>query len=177
MSTPSAVYEVFFTGKDDPRHGAIVIGEDTKPQFFRFETPEVYMGDTRTTVYRNEGEVVALLDWTAGSHLGLVSIATRTAPVPMTHLVMHGSTPNSRVFLSADNRQFEWRRYVDDPDSYDLWARSPVPQRIATYRRSNQDTPIGPSYAFLSYIFNNDPLLLEALIALCINRWIDRQGL
>lgn len=50
MSTPSAVYEVFFTGKDDPRHGAIVIGEDTKPQFFRFETPEVYMGDTRTTV-------------------------------------------------------------------------------------------------------------------------------
>ena len=49
MSEPP-VYEVFFTGKDDPRDGCIVIGEDTKPIFYRFETPPSYVGNPRTTV-------------------------------------------------------------------------------------------------------------------------------
>ena len=49
-SSPPPVYEVFFTGKDDPRDGCIVIGEDTKPIFYRFETPPSYVGNPRTTV-------------------------------------------------------------------------------------------------------------------------------
>ena len=44
------VYEVFFTGKDDPRDGYVVIGEDTKPIFYRFETPTADVGNPRTTV-------------------------------------------------------------------------------------------------------------------------------
>lgn len=44
------VYEVFFTGRDDPRDGCIVIGEDTKPIFYRFETPPSHVGNPRTTV-------------------------------------------------------------------------------------------------------------------------------
>ena len=50
MSQQPPVYEVFFTGKDDPRDGCIVIGEDTKPIFYRFETPPAYVGNPRTTV-------------------------------------------------------------------------------------------------------------------------------
>jgi len=169
------VFEVFFTGKDDPRDGCIVIGEDTKPIFFRFETTLTTVDDTRTTIYRNAGEVVAWLDWSAGNNLGFVTIANRQ-PVPMTHFVMHGSTPNSRVFLSADTRQFEWRRCEDDPYSYDLCVRSNM-TRIASYRRCDQATPIGPSYAFMSYLFDNDLLLLEALVALCINRCLDWHGM
>ena len=49
MAEP-AVFEVFFTGKDDPRDGCVVIGEDTKPIFYRFETPPSYVGNQRTTV-------------------------------------------------------------------------------------------------------------------------------
>ena len=44
------MYEVFFTGKDDPRDGCIVIGEDTKPIFYRFDTPPSHVGNPRTTV-------------------------------------------------------------------------------------------------------------------------------
>ena len=51
MSTQQPpVYEVFFTGKDDPRDGCVVIGEDTKPIFYRFDTPPAYVGNPRTTV-------------------------------------------------------------------------------------------------------------------------------
>lgn len=43
-------FEIFFTGRDDPRDGCIVIGEDTKPVFFEFETAMVPPCSTRTTV-------------------------------------------------------------------------------------------------------------------------------
>ncbi|KAF9792888.1 hypothetical protein BJ322DRAFT_997340 [Thelephora terrestris] len=165
--TEPPVYEVFFTGRDDARDGCIVIGEDTKPIFYRFETPPSYVGNTRTTVYRNAGEVVACMDWPpVGYQLGVLTIANRQSP--MTRFVMHGSTVNSRVFLAADGRQFEWRRCPDDPNSYDA-----TNHRIATYRRRHQDTPIGPSYAYMSYLFDNEHFLLESLIALCLNKWLD----
>lgn len=45
-----STYDLYFTGKDDARDGLIVIGEDTKPIFFMFETPNFYMVETRTTV-------------------------------------------------------------------------------------------------------------------------------
>jgi len=171
MSQEPPVYEVFFTGKDDPRDGCIVIGEDTKPIFYRFETPTSHVGNPRTTVYRNAGEIVACLDWSAvGYQLGVLTIANRQSP--MTRFVMHGSTVNSRVFLAADGRQFEWRRCMDDPYSYDLFTVHGN-QRIATYRRCLQDTPIGPSYAFMSYLFDNEHLFLESLIALSLNKWLD----
>jgi hypothetical protein len=48
--TDPPVYEVFFTGRDDPRDGCIVIGEDTQPIFYRFETLPSYTGNPRTTV-------------------------------------------------------------------------------------------------------------------------------
>ena len=50
MASEPPVYEVFFTGNDDPRDGCVVIGEDTKPIFYRFDTPPAYVGNPRTTV-------------------------------------------------------------------------------------------------------------------------------
>lgn len=165
------VYEVFFTGRDDPRDGCIVIGEDTRPVFYRFETPQSYVGNPRTTVYRNAGEIVACMDWSVVGHqLGVLTIANRQSP--MTRFVMHGSSVNSRVFLTGDGRQYEWRRCPDDPESYDLFTVQGN-QRIATYRRRPQTTPIGHSYAFMSYLFDNEVFLLESLIALCLNKWLD----
>jgi len=47
MSPIIGTYDLYFTGKDDPR-GCIMIGEDTKPVYLVFETS--YMPMTRTTV-------------------------------------------------------------------------------------------------------------------------------
>jgi hypothetical protein len=33
---------------------------------------------------------------------------------------------------------------------------------------------VGPSYAYLQFCFDSDRLLLEALLALCVNRWMDK---
>jgi hypothetical protein len=98
------------------------------------------------------------------------------------------------MFSSSDGRKFEWRRRLhDDPNSYDVrLSSSPVSgpvahfglqlytepdRRIAIFRRFVQLTPVGPSHAVLQYAFNNDLLLLEALLALCLNRWIDWCGI
>jgi hypothetical protein len=64
---------------------------------------------------------------------------------------------------------------------------------IAKFRREYEDTPgelsrdsrvfnfhlinsgllVGPSYAYLQFCFDDDQLLLEALLALSLNRWMD----
>ena len=45
----ASTYDLFFTGRDDPR-GCIVIGEDTKPIYFCFETAEKALSCARTIV-------------------------------------------------------------------------------------------------------------------------------
>jgi hypothetical protein len=167
--SPIDTYDLYFTGKDDPR-GCIVIGEDTKPVYLVFETSHI--PSTRTTVYRNQEEVVALFDWIPGNHFGRAVIGTKQ--LPMSNLVLPGSAPNARLFWSEGTR-FEWRRCYEDPNSYDLFA---IPnKRIAIFRRYAQSTPIGPSHGMLQYTFSHDRLLLEALLALCLNRWIDWRGM
>ena len=39
LMSSNATYDLFFTGRDDPR-SCVVIGEDTKPVYFCFETSE-----------------------------------------------------------------------------------------------------------------------------------------
>jgi hypothetical protein len=48
-----ASYDLYFTGSRGNPRQCIVIGEDVEPVFFRFETPDVYMTNTRTTVSVN----------------------------------------------------------------------------------------------------------------------------
>ncbi|KDR81795.1 hypothetical protein GALMADRAFT_59462 [Galerina marginata CBS 339.88] len=169
----STTYDLFFTGRDDPR-SCVIIGEATKPLYFCFETAErnLLTPNVRTMVYRNNKEVCAKLEWSPGNHLGGATIGNRQ--MPMSQLVLPGTSTSARTFVSADGKKFEWRRSRDNPTSYDLYASQNM--RIAVFRRYTQATAIGPSHAVLQYTFTQDWLLTEALVALCVNRWIDLHG-
>jgi hypothetical protein len=43
-----STYDLFFTGKDDPRH-CVIIGEDKKAVYLCFDTPERGVAQTTTT--------------------------------------------------------------------------------------------------------------------------------
>jgi hypothetical protein len=49
--------------------------------------------------------------------------------------------------------------------------------RVGMFRHQMQQTPLGPSHAVFYYTFDNDQWLVEALAALCLNRWMDLYGL
>ncbi|KAG2147118.1 hypothetical protein BD769DRAFT_1625035 [Suillus cothurnatus] len=150
-------FEIYFTGRDDPRNGCIVIGEDTKPVFFEFETQYLSPSSARTTISSNRHPVAAL-HWLNGG-LGVATIGDRE--IPMTHLVQQGSSTSARRFPSADGHHYEWRKCHTDPRS------------IARFQKLSQATPIGPSHGILQYSFSHDLLLLEALVTLNLNRWLD----
>ncbi|TFK55216.1 hypothetical protein OE88DRAFT_1653949 [Heliocybe sulcata] len=170
----SAPYKLYFTGRDDPRNGCIMIGVDTKPIFFRFDTPDLFMGNARTSVTKGNGEVVAVFDWTSRNYLGSATIGHRQ--VPMGRLIMTGTSPNgSRTFESGNGGMYAWRRRGSDSSAYDLLAL-PQASAVAIYRRFQQSTPVGPSYAYMQYRFDDDVLLLDSLLALSLNRWFDIQG-
>ena len=59
--------------------------------------------------------------------------------------------------------------------TYQLFHVSPNVQsvRIAFFRKIDQQTPVGPAHGFLQYTFTQPLLLLESLLALCLNRWMD----
>ncbi|EJD05953.1 uncharacterized protein FOMMEDRAFT_153301 [Fomitiporia mediterranea MF3/22] len=189
----------------------IILGDDVEPIFYRFETPDVFMTNKRTTagdrrcgpprrpsppspalrecnlsgadhhispfdIYRNQDEMVAIFDWSADSYLGLCTVKNRQ-PFPMAMLVLPGSTASARAFF-LNGSKFEWRRTRDDQLGYDLYhvpqnAHGQPPVRIAFFRTVDQPTPLGPAHGFLQYTFVQPPLLLEALLALSINRWMD----
>jgi len=44
---------------------------------------------------------------------------------------------------------------------------------IAVFRQFSQATPIGPAHGALEYSFTDGLFLLEALLALNLNRWLD----
>ncbi|KIJ68938.1 hypothetical protein HYDPIDRAFT_80777 [Hydnomerulius pinastri MD-312] len=162
-------YEIYFTGKDDPRDGCIVIGDDERPVFFEFET--AYLSPTTRTTICSDQRPVAAFDWDMnGGGLGMATIGDRV--FPMGHLVMPGSCSNSRRFQSADGRFYEWRRSYREPNSYELYAAPNTPP-IAMYGKFSQTTPIGPSHGTLEYNFTDGLFLLESLLALNLNRWLD----
>ncbi|KAG1877808.1 hypothetical protein DFJ58DRAFT_7429 [Suillus subalutaceus] len=181
-------FEIFFTGRDDPRNGCIVIGEDTKPVFFEFETQYLSPSSARTTISSNRNPVAAL-HWMNGG-LGVATIGDRE--IPMAHLVQQGSSTSARRFPSADGRHYEWRKCHADPRSYEVsppqyFKYRPLQlnlqklfsgpnTRIAKFQKLSQATPIGPSHGTLQYSFSHDLLLLEALVTLNLNRWLDWTG-
>jgi hypothetical protein len=54
MFPTAPCYDLFFTGKDDPR-GCIIIGEDTEPIYLVFET--THIPTTRTTVSDSDASI------------------------------------------------------------------------------------------------------------------------
>jgi hypothetical protein len=57
MAPTSKTYNLFFTGRDDPR-SCVIIGEDTKPVYFCFETSE-------RNLMPNIRTMVSFLFWTS----------------------------------------------------------------------------------------------------------------
>ncbi|KAJ7751999.1 hypothetical protein B0H16DRAFT_1317685 [Mycena metata] len=171
-----ATFNLFFTGKDDPR-SCLCIGEDIIPRFFCFETPDRQINGVRTTVYSNNSSEVASLDFGPGNQLGSVTIGNSTQPerytFSMVDLVSPGSSPNARTFFSLEGRKYEWRRTANVSGAYDLYAMHPPIVRVAAFRRCSEDTPVGRSTGLLQYTFAQDGLLLHSLLSLCLNRWVD----
>ncbi|KAI0071814.1 hypothetical protein K474DRAFT_1712146 [Panus rudis PR-1116 ss-1] len=164
-------YDLFFTGKDDPRDGCIMMGHvGARPIYYHCETTTT-TNSTRTTFYR-DANPVAQFEWSLGYHLGNLNVGRRQ--IPMTYLVMPGTIANARMFASG-TRRYEWRRTTDG--GYDL--HEGPSSRIGGFRRFPQprETPVGPAHALLQYTFDNDELMLDCLLALSINRWIDLHGL
>ncbi|KAH7910644.1 hypothetical protein BJ138DRAFT_1180114 [Hygrophoropsis aurantiaca] len=168
MASPLS-YKLYFSGNDDARDGCLIIGEDTRPVFFELDTSPGPNYAVTTTISSDRAPVAAFDWYNSGNDFGIATIGNRE--LPMAHLVMPGSCPNARTFTSADGRQYEWRRCYNDPQSYELYAQPNV--RIAYFRRFPQETPIGISHAYFEYGFNHPLLLLEALLALSLNRWLD----
>lgn len=152
----------------------MLIGEDTKPVYLSFDTQESNLNQLiRTNVYKNTRDLCAKLDWGTGGFLGTATIGNRQ--FPMAHLVTPGTAEKARGFTSVDGKQFEWRRIREDTTAYDLYMAPNI--RIALFRKYNQSTAIGPSHGLIQYTFSNDVLLIEALLALLLNRWIDMNGI
>ncbi|KAJ6546532.1 hypothetical protein DFH09DRAFT_1040159 [Mycena vulgaris] len=163
-------YNLFFTGKDDPRN-CVIIGEDVVHRFLCFETPDRQVHGVRTSVYSNTSSKVASFLFGSGNQLGSATIGSRT--VPMVDLVSPGSSHNARSFFFADGRKFEWRKSTGVSGAYDLYTLNPPVVRIAAFRRCVEETPVGRSTGLLQYTFAHDGLLLYSLLALSLNRWVD----
>ncbi|RDX52685.1 hypothetical protein OH76DRAFT_118499 [Lentinus brumalis] len=180
MAHNNNVNELFFTGQGDPRHKCVAIGyHNNAPVVYKFDTVDLPQS-TRTTVTFNEHIEVAFLDWAVGVHLG--SVLRDTDRIPMADFVSHGTTNTARQFRSSTdgNELFEWRRLGNrQPYAYELMSlSSETTARIATYDPTPREVPkVGRAYAYLKYTFQEEPLLRDALVALCLNRWIDWRGM
>ncbi|KAI0318346.1 hypothetical protein OF83DRAFT_33924 [Amylostereum chailletii] len=150
------------------------MGTNPPDTWLTFDTPPgVY--DTVTTVYKIGGVATATFSWFGGSAIGTATVCGRNMHMG-DMVVMQGYPQGVRAFRSAgpDGVQgmFTWRRC--GPGSYDLSTASGV--RIGMYRTRREMSPIGEIYATFYYNFLHEPLFLDAMLSLCINRWMDRIG-
>lgn len=100
-------------------------------------------------------------------------------------------TFSARRFQAVDGRFYEWRRSYPDPKSYEVCYAfghrpshcpytcacqlypGPNTSPIAVYRHFPQASPIGPTHGTLEYNFTDGLFLLQMLLALNLNRWLD----
>jgi len=175
-----ANFEVHFLHSDNPRDGLFVMS--TSPLVcYEFRTPIGFL-TTHTIVTDASGATVMTFNWFGPSALGTMiwpgpppyqgHMGDLVQPVP--------SRPDTRGFLceSPDQiiRRYWWRRV--EHGNYDLFAVQGV-ERVIGYFRKHQPPEvlsIGINYATFYFQFQHEPLLLRALLALCLNRWLDAQG-
>ncbi|KAK7689128.1 hypothetical protein QCA50_007819 [Cerrena zonata] len=177
---PPKFYDLFFLGQDDIRHDCIAAGHiEDRPLYYHFYTQSIPpSGQTRTTVFLDPEFIAAAahLNWVMDIHLGTVSVGGRPA-VPMTYLAALSTTrENTRTFSTADNRHYDWQKRENG--GFDLYLKDTNIQ-LASYERYTQirETPgLGPCYALLQFTFDDDNLLVYALVSLCLNRWLQYQG-
>jgi len=72
-------------------------------------------------------------------------------------------------------RLFWWHRLRDG--NYDLHAANDPDTVVGLFRKHQppEVLPVGDNYATFYFGFSHEPLLLHALLALCLNRWLDSQ--
>lgn len=176
-----ANYEVHFLHSDDPRDGLHVMS--TNPLvFYSFQTPVGFLS-THTMVTDASGATVVTFNWTGPSALGTVTWSGSCASeTHMGDLVApFQSMPDSRAFRCEGPdrivRTFWWRRLPDG--NYDLYAAHEPDTLIGLFRmhRPPERLVVGDNYATFFFPFSHEPLLLHALLALCLNRWLDREVL
>lgn len=89
----------------------------------------------------------------------------------------HQSMPNSRAFVceGPDNvmRCFWWRRL--ERGDYELYAAFEPVVCIGLFRKHHppEQLSVADNYATFQFRFLHRPLLLNALLALSLNRWLD----
>ncbi|KAF8479082.1 hypothetical protein DFH94DRAFT_39379 [Russula ochroleuca] len=168
---------VHFLHSDNPRHGFCVMS--TNPlTYYDFQTPIGFL-ETHTIVTDDRGATIVTFNW-----FGLSALGTMTWPGPPAHeahmvdLVMpHQWMPNSRAFFcegpDQQMRRFWWRRLPQG--NYDLYAAHEPDVRIGLFRKHHppEENSLGDIYATFNFEFVHEPLLLNALLALCLNRWLD----
>ncbi|KZV71775.1 hypothetical protein PENSPDRAFT_751452 [Peniophora sp. CONT] len=183
---------VHFGGGPDPRHDSFIIGESPAGNdlYITFDTPPTrYDSRVITQVHRAlnalqaRGEVFAELRW-FGTALGTFTSKTREGELHMGQLAdISGRPEGRRGFVSTgDDRvqaTYAWVR-VPGPAanstnfSYDL-VHEPSAVPIGYYRyHGPQVSPTGvTTFATFEYQFSSETLLLDAMLALCINRFLD----
>ncbi|KZV71780.1 hypothetical protein PENSPDRAFT_391880 [Peniophora sp. CONT] len=164
-------YEARFTGSGDPRR-CVVSALAPADTYLSFET--VYTFETITTVRRRDGRELAAFRWLMGSAPGQGVVGGRRVHMA-DFAIMQGYPRRSRAFESLDTDEtltrFVWRRV--GRGKYDLYTQHDI--RIGQYVEASQiqDTPDGPVYASFRFSFDHEVLFLDAMLALCVNRWID----
>ncbi|KAI0259942.1 hypothetical protein BC834DRAFT_590358 [Gloeopeniophorella convolvens] len=183
---PPLNFEVHFLDSEDPRHGCRVMS--TAPfVFYTFDTPIGFL-DTHTTIsgmIRVDAEIVpfATFNWFGSSAIGTMTITWPGTPPHNAHMgelvaSMGPTMPNCRRFRSHGPdglaHDFWWHRLPNG--DYDLYCEPGT--RIGVFRRARplEHIPnVGDIFATLWYSFQHPPLLLKAILALCLNRWLDLQ--
>ncbi|KDQ06737.1 hypothetical protein BOTBODRAFT_192884 [Botryobasidium botryosum FD-172 SS1] len=165
--------------RDDLRNTDIIGFQGAREMMFRFTTAEGYPSHTKTIVQTGvDLRTVAHLDWTGQHQLGMVTLGKHR--FPMTSLLQPG-TPGSRArsrrfSLPRNGAFYEWRQDEADTSGWTLYdvynariARfDPGPFKRAEVR------------GHMRYYWSDngdDELLLFALMALMLNRWVLRYEL
>lgn len=126
-----------------------------------------------TMITRGINEPVGCLEWLPGDRLGRLKVGQHT--LSMATFVGQGSGPFSRSFRSGDNDVFEWKRKSET----DYVLHDHRGHQIALFEHFSppRTTPIGAlAHGVFRCTIKSDVLLFQALVALCINRWIDTFG-
>ncbi|VDB99944.1 unnamed protein product [Peniophora sp. CBMAI 1063] len=168
-------YEARFIGTGDPRHCSIVAAVPADSNMI-FETVRAL--ETVTNVRGHDGREIATFRWILGTAPGQAMV--RGERKHMADLaIMTGYAPGYRAFDSTDTEgtrvRFLWQHVGGC--NYDLYTPHGV--RIGQYVEAPQavQTPAGRVYATFRFSFDHDTLFIDAMLALCVNKWIDRMVL
>jgi hypothetical protein len=96
----------------------------------------------------------------------------------------------SHQFVGSDGNVYEWRNrkgeyevctlvlgisaYLIEPHQLIAMANG---ARVAEYTNTVVETPVGNTHAVLHLTFENELLVLETVLALCLARWVNLQNM